>query len=535
MGGMGNAGAGNPGAPPPSGDPGRVAIRRLNRIEYNNTVRDLLGSKLQPADTFAPDPFGLGFDNNGDVQTLSTVQIEQYQTAAEALVDEVLVGGVARVATLGRVAACNLASEGTPCIEKLLTGLARRAWRRPVATDEVARLTALANAAKARGEDASAQLRIALVALLSSPHFLFRAEPDPTPQATASRLLTDHEIATRLSYLLYASLPDDVLFDAADKGQLTTESAVRAQAMRMLTDAKGKAFVERFAAQWLDLQELDQHDVDPALFGKVFDQPLAQAMKAETLALFSEFLAADLPVADLLTARFTFVNARLAQHYGLPATGPTLSRVALTGEQRRGLLGHASVLTTTSSPNGTNPVARGYWVLTHLLCAPPPPPPPDIPPLPEMAANGTTVRARFEAHRTNPACAACHVLMDPIGFALENYDAIGRWRTTDNGAPVDARGMLPDGSTFNGPVQLADVLRKDPSVASCLAANLFTYATGRAPRATTSDNASLERIVAIAGGSATMTLEASLLALVSSDAFRMQQREPVAGNQGVRP
>jgi hypothetical protein len=305
----------------------------------------------------------------------------------------------------------------------------------------------------------------------------------------------------------------------------------------MLADPRGGAFVESFGGQWLNLRELDGHRVDARLFPG-FDPLLARAMKEESFRFFAEFVASDRPVQELLTARFTFVDARLAQHYGLAGAGtggPGLSRVELTTAERGGLLTQASVLTATSAPNETNPVARGNWVLSQLLCAPPPPPPPNVPPAPEGQAAGTTVRARFEAHRTDPVCASCHGLMDPIGFALENYDAIGRFRTTDNGARIDARGQLPDGKTFDGAAELAAVLARDPRFVSCLASNLFTYAVGREPAGRADDGKHLDRIVQLAGSTpGGVTIKKLILALVTNGAFRFRGAEPAAA-PGARP
>jgi hypothetical protein len=489
-----------PDEPPPAGsDPGRVALRRLNRTEYDNTVRDLLGTRLRPAQTFAVDPTALGFDNNGDVQSVTAIQLSQYESAAEALADEALAGGAARLAELARVAACD---PGAPaCLQTLIGGFARRAWRRPPAADEIARVMAVAEVERGRGGDGQAQLRQALIAVLVSPHFLFRAEP----ARPGTRALDDHQVASRLSYLIYGSMPDDPLFQAAGAGRLRTAAEVRAQAARMLGDPRARSFVDSFAAQWLGLVELEQHDVDEAMFGKAFDPALAAAMKAETLAIFADFLRTDRPAPELVAARAPASDPRLAALYG--------------DSPRVGLLTQASILTTTSSANGTNPVTRGHWVLSQLLCSPPPPPPPKVPNLPDVAPAGKTLRARLEAHRANPTCASCHRLMDPIGLGLENYDAIGRWRATDAGEAIDASGELPDGTRFSGPAELIAALAKDPRLPGCVAEKLFTYALGRAP-----DGAQLARVQTAAGGSA--GIQALILALVESEAFRLRGEGP---------
>lgn len=524
----GTRGAG--GAPGTSGglDPGRVTLRRLNRTEYNNTVHDLLGTSLRPADAFQIDPTGFGFDNNGDVQTLTTLQIEQYQGAAEALVTEATAGGLDRLAAAARTTACDPA--GADCIGRLTSGLARRAWRRPVTPEELARLLAVGRAAQARGEPPLGQLRFALMAVLVSPHFLFRVELDPDPGSPAAHALGPYELASRLSYLIYRSMPDDAALDAAARGHLATEADVRREALRMLADPKGASLIEGFTGQWLDLDELSEHEVDPALFGPAFDAALARSMRAETLAFFGEFLGQNLPVSNLLDARFTFLDARLAQHYGLPATAGAMTRVALDGSRRAGLLTQASVLTTTSLPNRTSPVARGAWVLSRLLCQPPPPPPADVPPLPENDTQApASGRALLEAHRKDPACAACHALIDPIGLGLENYDAIGRWRDKDQGQPIDATGVLPDGTRFQGAVELGQRLAPDPRVARCLATNLFTYAVSRRPADGSPDDQHLQRILGGARQDAAVRLQDLLLAMVTSDAFRLRRGEPAGG------
>jgi hypothetical protein len=519
--------------PPGGTDPGRVAMRRLNRTEYNNTVRDLLGTKLRPADAFEADRSALGFDNNGDVQTLSPLQVEQYQSAAEALVEEALLGGPAAIAAIGRTAACDL-TEGAPCLQRLVAAFARRAWRRPATMAETARLVALASEAAARGEDALGQLAVPLTAVLSSPHFLFRVELDPDPRSMAARPLNDHEIASRLSYLIYSSMPDDPLLSAADRGQLRTPEQVSAQTKRMLADPRAAALAGSFAAQWLDLRSLASHQVDEASFGKAFDRTLAALMEQETSRFFLEFLDGDLPIAGMLTARFTYLDARLARHYGLTAPGPTgLARVALTGDQRGGLLTHGSVLTATSPPNHSSPVARGAWVLSSLLCSPPPPPPANVPPLPEPSPTvAASMRARLEAHRMNPLCAACHLAMDPIGFGLEHFDGIGRWRTSDGPTSIDASGTLPDGSSFDGALELAALLARDPRLPGCLTQKLFTFALGRSPDADPSDRAYLERIAALSAGPEGVTMHRAIAALVTSDPFRLRRGEPATAGAG---
>lgn len=537
---VGGTGTGTPPVPGDTAalDPGRITLRRLNRTEYNNTVRDLLGTALQPANAFPSDPIGFGFDNNGDVQSLTTLQIEQYQGAAEALVAELTTGGLDRLATAARGRACDPAAEGLDCIQRLAGGLARRAWRRPVTPAELDRLMAVARASRGRGEDATAQLRFTLAAVLISPHFLFRVELDPDPRSMAPHPVGPFELASRLSYFLYRSMPDDPLFEAAEKGRLQSEADVRREVLRMLADPKGVALVHDFAGQWLDLDGLAEHQVDPTLYGKDFDAALALAMRAETTGFFSEFLRRNLPVSNLLDARFTFLDARLARHYGLAtgATGSDSARVELDGKQRAGLITQGSVLTATSLANRTSPVARGAWVMSQLLCAPPPPPPPDVPALPEGDLQApSSARALLEQHRKDPSCSVCHRLIDPIGLGLENYDAIGRWRDRDQSGPIDAAGELPDGARFQGAVELGALLATDPRVASCLTTNLFTYAVSRQPMDGSSDGRHVERIMQRAGAGGAVKLQDLLLAVVTSDPFRLRRGEPGATPAGGQP
>ena len=527
--GNGNGGGGTGGGgmgPAAPADPGRVTLRRLNRAEYDNTVRDLLGTRLRLAsEGFASDPSGFGYDNNADVQSLAPVQLDQYLTAAETLVEEATKDGVPAFAMKAQIAACDIVADAA-CQARLVKAFARRAFRRPVPDDEVTRLLKPAAVAKMRGDDAVGQLKLVLKAILSSPHFLFRVELDPQPTSVEPHPVNQHELAARLSYFLWQSMPDAPLFAAADGGRLASDAEVRAQTMRMLADPKAAVIVDSFAAQWLSLAALDEHQVDPKQFA--YDKTLAALMRGETLALFREFLTKDLPASDLLRAPFTFVNDRLAAHYGLPAVGSAnLTRVSLTGDRRQGLLTQAAVLTRTSFPSRTSPTVRGAWIATHLLCAPPPPPPPNVPAFPEpVAGMATTVRQRLEVHRTNPACAGCHALVDPIGLGLENYDLVGRYRTTDQGKPIDASGVLPSGEKFATGGELLALLATDSRVVPCVARNLMTYALGRGVE--DSDDASVDLVVKQAASArpAGAGLQGLVLEVVGSRPFRMRRGEP---------
>ncbi|MGC4090070.1 MAG: DUF1592 domain-containing protein [Polyangiaceae bacterium] len=462
----------------PATDPGRVTLHRLNRSEYNNTVRDLLGSKLRPADEFPLDDRGNGFDNMADVLSLSPLHLSSYLEAAKALVSEALANSAQRTLLVS----CNLAQQGASCARSALSDFLPRAFRRAVTEAEVDHSMALVTLATTQGDSVEAGFGLALRAALISPNFLFRVERDSDPKSLTPHALTGYERASRLSYFLWSSMPDAQLLSAAANGSLDSDAGVAAQAARMLQDPKASALVENFAGQWLYIRSIDEVTPDATAFPK-FDASLRAAEKAETSRLFQEIALAGLPADKLLTADFSFVNDRLAQHYGLPAVGSTSPvRVSLAGNaQRRGFLSHAGVLTVTSHPARTSPVVRGKWILNQLLCTDVPPPPPDVQTMlgETGVVSGATLRQRLEQHRADPQCSTCHSLMDPIGFGLENYDAIGAYRSSDNDAPIDSAGKLPDGRAFSGPVELAALIAADPNFPRCMSEKLYSYALGR--------------------------------------------------------
>ena len=331
------------------------------------------------------------------------------------------------------------------CATEVLQTLARRAYRRPVTGDDVEVLRGFYREGRRAGSFETGIQR-ALEMMLVDPEFLFRVERDPVgvSPGTAYRL-SDVELASRLSFFLWSSIPDDELLDAAVDGRLSDPAELERQARRMLADARSSVLVSSFAAQWLHLRRMGSVTPDVNAF-PAFDENLRTAFVRETELFLDSQLRDDRSVVDLLSADYTFVNERLARHYGLPNVyGSRFRRVTLDDERRRGLLGHGSILTVTSLATRTSPVVRGKWVLENLLGTPPPPPPPDVPPLPESAGGDTltSMRERMEAHRANPICASCHTRMDPIGFALEHFDAVGRWRDTEAGTPIDTSGTLP--------------------------------------------------------------------------------------------
>ncbi len=595
-------------------DPGRVTARRLNRVDYNNTVRDLLAVDFRPgpAEDFPVDDEGYGFDNIGDVLSLSPVLMEKYLAAAEKIaraavaivpqlkptverykaeplgpaggalrakhrfpagaeydlraglgglrpdgspivklalsldglpvktfdvdpnrgrprsfelripvaggdrvleasfvnddfkpednplaprdrhlaIDFLEVRGPFNIATPAlteshrRIFACGHAAGGHEpgCARAILGPLARRAYRRPVAAAEIGALARFVALAEKEAESFEHGIRLALQAMLVSPHFLFRIERHPAPNdPQAVHAIGDHELATRLSYFLWSSLPDADLDRAADEKRLRQPAALEAQVRRMLADPKSAALVENFGGQWLQLRNLDNAKPDPDRF-PAFDDGLRDAMRRETRLFFETVVREDRSILDFLDARFTFLNERLARHYGIPGVrGEEFRRVSLGGSQRGGILTQASVLTVSSYPTRTSPVLRGKWLLENILGAAPPPPPPGAEGLDEAAVGVTgSLRQQMERHRASASCAVCHARMDALGFALENYDAIGAWRARDGKFPVDSSATLPNGKSFQGPAELKAILVADrDSFARCLTEKMLTYALGR--------------------------------------------------------
>jgi hypothetical protein len=360
--------------------------------------------------------------------------------------------------------------------------LARRAYRRPVTDDDLQPLLSLYRAGYDL-EGFEEGIRLAIEGMLSSPQFLFRIERDPLDAAPDTAYpVNDLELASRLSFFLWSSIPDDALLKVAESGKLRDPGVLQQQVSRMMADRRSQALVSNFAGQWLYLRNVGLLSPSTAVFPD-FDEELRDALQRETELFFNSMLREDRPVSDLLDADYTFVNARLALHYGIPNVyGSHFRRVRLTDENRHGLLGQGSFLTVTSRDSRTSPVIRGKWVLENLLGTPPPPPPPEVPALNEKAeeVRHLTMRQRIEAHSSNPACAGCHARMDPIGFALENFDGVGRWRTTENGTAIEASAMLPDGTRFQGPVELRKALLSRPEqLAQTVTEKLLTYALGR--------------------------------------------------------
>ncbi|VTR94475.1 Uncharacterized protein OS=Singulisphaera acidiphila (strain ATCC BAA-1392 / DSM 18658 / VKM B-2454 / MOB10) GN=Sinac_5962 PE=4 SV=1: Cytochrome_CBB3: PSD3: PSD5: PSD4: PSCyt3: PSD2 [Gemmata massiliana] len=616
---------------------GRVTMRRLNRTEYNNTVRDLIGVTFKPAEDFPADDVGYGFDNIGDVLSVSPLLLEKYLAAAEAILDEAIViaeppkfakqtFGVIRTNSttageLGKVVSfeageyrvrCTVGGDhvgpdpvkvmlrvmgedvkafevkapadkpevieaklkvklGTgrvgvailnpdpdkkrvlhlkavevegpfdpppvtyPEVHKrlmahkpdappreaareIVTRFATRAFRRPVRAEEVEKCLALYDAAEKKGQRFEVRVRAALYRVLVSPHFLFRVELDPPNVAPGTTYqIIEYELASRLSYFLWNSMPDDELFALAGQGKLRQN--LEAQVRRMVRDPKSQSFLHGFAEQWLTLRKLDLASPDPKLFPS-FTPALREAMLRESLLFFEAVVRDDRSIPDLLDADFTFVNEELARHYGIEGVkGAEFVRVKAPAH-RGGMLTHAGILTLASNATRTSPVKRGKFVLDQLLNTPPPPPPPElnIPELEEQKQLKGTLRQQMEQHRANAVCASCHQRMDPIGFAFENFDAVGAWREKDGKAAIDASGVLPDGRKFDGPNGLRKLMRADKTAfVKCVTEKLFTYALGRGLE--DYDRRAVSAIVA-ATGKADDKFSALLTEIIKSDPFQ---------------
>lgn len=473
--------------------------RRLNRVEYNNTLRDLFGGlDLRPGDLLPTEGAGgEGFDTAGATLFTTPVLLEKYLEAAELVLGKVFppAGDAPRAASnaeAGRLAEARrtvlTATPGpdTPprvAARRVLEAFLPRAFRRPVTARELDRYMGLFEEAGKRGAPYDQAVKFALKGVLVSPSFLFLVE---TPAEKAGLYRLDHyEVAAHLSYFLWATMPDPPLLDLAARGRLHDDEVLRGQVRRMTRDPRARGLADGFAAQWLGTRPLGTTVRPDARTFPEFDDELAAAMREETALFFDAIVREDRSVLDVLHADYTFVNERLAALYKMDGVkGPQMRRVALTDPNRGGVLGHAGILTVTSFPHRTSPVLRGRWVLEELLGAEVPPPPPDVPVLNERQKGGEnllTLRQQLEKHRAKAECAACHARMDPLGFGLENFDGLGRWRTEQGGRPVDSTGVLPTGETFNGPVELKKLLteKRRPDFLRNLSRKALGYALGR--------------------------------------------------------
>jgi hypothetical protein len=536
--------------------PVRVTVRRLNRGEYNNTIRDLIGLDLHPADDFPSDDVGYGFDNIGEVLSTSPVFLEMYISAADRVIREAFrspsvcirimnppldtiprafrrIKPPVRVVREDKIFIAPKPRIEDPELKReqrvydTLRAFADRAFRRPATHDELTRLLNIVLSAEKDGELPEAALQLALRAVLASPQFLFlQLEPErDSGSAGKAGPAHDFDLASRLSYFLWSSMPDDQLIRLAAAGSLRQRQNLRAQVKRMLGDPKARALAQNFGSQWLETRKLKDFAPDPALFPD-FDETLRAAMIAETELFFDSIRDKDRSVLDLLDADYTFLNERLARHYGISGVnGEWFRRVSLTGTPRGGVLTQASVLAATSNPNRTSPVKRGKWILENVLGSPPSPPPSGVEALKEGTHRGDagTIRQQMERHRTDPACASCHRRMDPLGFGLENFNAIGGWRSSDGGTPIDSSGELPGPRVFHGPTELkAALLSRRDAFARCFAEKMLTYALGRGlDRA---DRRAVDQIVARLARS-DYRFSALVLAVVESEPFLNPQAQ----------
>ena len=687
-------------------DPGRVTMRRLNRVEYKNTIRDLIGIDFDPTADFPSDDIGYGFDNIGDVLSLPPVLMERYLDAAESILQRAITpdpppipkrhlsslytepasadvatkliennfrrldsagkepielgplhtqyqwepsgeytfrtklygstydaagnnsgnvqsviilhgkdlpnpssdqeldaisGNIPRPARILKVVEVSAKSptdaqlvevnippsanrdrvfvgqlkpaEGQSAklfveflaldgpldtrpeshrnllavspnqppqqqSREVLARFLRRAYRRPIPNDELERIALWCDQRLADGEKWESAMQLTMQAILCSPKFLFRVEPDEQPNAPESREIDPFALASRLSYFLWSSMPDDQLLNAAENGTLTQNPI--AQVDRMLADPRSNALVKNFATQWLQIQRLESFSPDPKLFPN-FNPKLKASMMRETELFFEAILRENRSALELINADFTFLDETLAKHYGIadtagnwigqtpsipggnPIQGDSFQRVSLQNKDRGGLITQASILTVTSNPTRTSPVKRGRWILEQILGNPPPPPPPNVPELPagEQDASNAPLRKRMEIHRSNPACANCHAKMDPIGFALENYDPIGSFRTKDGPFDIDPSGDFADGTHFQGPSDLkAIIAEKKEEFLRCLIEKLMTYALGRGIEYY--DRPVVEQIVASAPNN-NYRFQDILRAIVQSEPFRKRR------------
>jgi hypothetical protein len=474
---------------------GYTTNRRLSRFEYNNTLRDLFGVDLRAGDLLPSEGGGgEGFDNTGATLFTTPVLLEKYLEAAELVLGTLLPGAEGRAALKvepARLEAARrrllVAAPGpkrTPreAARKVLEDFLPRVFRRPPTRKEVERYLGLFDKAARRGARFEPSLKLALKGVLISPSFLFLAETPPDKEGAYR--LGHYEVASHLSYFLWSSMPDSELFRLASQGKLHDEKVLRAQVRRMLRAPPARGLADGFAAQWLGIQPLGVTIRPDARLFPEFTDELAVAMREETVLFFDAIVRQDRSVLEILDADYTFLNERLAAHYKVPGVkGPQMRRVGLSDPRRGGVLGHASVLTVTSFPHRTSPVLRGRWVLDELLGAETPPPPPDVPVLKERRRGGKALnlRQQLEKHRSRPECASCHQRIDPLGFVLENFDPLGRWRSEQNGQPIDSLGVLPGGEKVNGPAELKKLLlgKRRPEFLRNLSRRMLGYALGR--------------------------------------------------------
>lgn len=504
-------------------DPGSHKTRRLNREEYSNSLRDLLGISSRVGDLFPADGSGgEGFQNNADTLMLSTLLIEKYMSGAEAALEEVW----KKPELIQRLFAPVTSDKLPPDkgAELALRPLMRHAYRRPPTEEEVAQIITVFNAAFKRNPSWDKALQVACKAVLLSPKFLFLEEKNQAGAKTPWQI-NDYELASRLSYFIWSSIPDEELLKLADEKKLGNDAMLATQVKRMLADNKADAFTKNFTGQWLRFEELFiTVDPDKNKF-KEFNDVLRQAMYDEIFTFSGNILRHNGRVLDFLDSDYTFLNEPLANLYGIPEVkGKEMRQVKLTDNKRGGILGMSAILATTSYPRRTSPVLRGKWVLENLLSAPPPPPPANVGSLPEddrAIKGGLTFRQSLEQHRSKPVCAGCHARMDPLGFGLENFNAIGQWRGDENGKPLDTSGELPDGKKFSTPAEMRKVLLQEKDKFSrTLCSKLMGYALSRGLEV--SDQPTLLKLEQVLAKN-DYHFEPLIVALVQSQPFRYRR------------
>jgi hypothetical protein len=514
-------------------DVGTVAIHQLSNIEYDNTIRDLLGVTMpQPSAGFQPDGIALGFNTIADAQAMNPRSVKDYFEAAQKLVDSAF----ADPTMLANVVTCQSAGAGdVTCATQIITNFGLHAFRRPLEAWEITQYTKVYSDALTAGEDHNGAIKHVVHTMLSAPQFLYRMEFDPTPTSTEQRPLTSYEIASRLSYMLWSSMPDQSLFDLAASGSLLQLDTLQAQVDRMLQDPKSTTLVTDFAWQWFGALRMKDHDVDATIYPK-WNEQLRASMEQEMAMYFDEFIHGGRAYTDILTADVNFVDAPLADLYGMPAPAtPGMQRVEFTTDERRGVLGLAGFLTHTSRNNRTAPTIRGKWVLDSLLCQDIEPPANIvIPPLPPIDPTGaTTVKDALDMHRNNAACSPCHNLVDPVGLGMEHYDGIGAYRPQyENGKPIDTAGELPGPVAFT---DFPDMLQKlsetpggitgsaAPKIVTCATQKLFTYGLGRAVGPSQSY---LDQMTTNWFTQPTVNLSTLIKQLVVNDVFRFRHGTP---------
>jgi hypothetical protein len=513
-------GAGPSPGPIPGLDPGRAVIHRLNNFEYDNTIHDLLGLEAWARATFQPDEEG-EFDNDGEAFTMNDARYEQYFNSAGTLAAAALTDLGARA----RIFVCAPTTDPM-CFARIVRTFGGRAWRRPLTDDEVAHFASLADALAAAGRSADDVMTAVVQAMLSSSSFLYRIEWDPDPASLTPHPVGPYELASRLSYWLWSTMPDDELFGVADTGALTKPAVLLSQLDRMLDDPRSQAFVESFAGQWLGVRDLVAHQVEPTAFPD-WDEALRAAMAEEMKLYFTAFLSETRPFDRFPNTDLNFVNARLARHYGMDATGLGAVPVQVTNtrDARKGYVGLAGILTATSFSYRTDPRTRARWILSSLLCTPEPFPPDSHPgPSPASVMSAMTVREQIDdIVASGQTCATCHDVFEPLGLALENFDAIGRFRVQDDrGVPIVTPGSLADGARILDEPGLADSIAGDPRFVDCASKKALTYALGRDLGA--SDDPHLENIRDAWNGQG-RTLRALLEDIVVNDTFRFRRGE----------